>query len=164
MGMFVVVRDDSLCKDCSACVARCKTKNGLKARVRANEHPTLENLRADLKHLSLLTCHHCERPFCLEACPQKAIYKNEAGTVMVEESRCDGCAVCVEACPWHIPFVPEGGPMVKCSHCHGLVTKGKTPECVKACRKGALSLMTIEEATRCLHPRSRLSGVILNQK
>lgn len=42
-------------------------------------------------------CTHCGA--CIEACQQKAIYRNEAGEKVFDRSLCTRCGACVEACP-----------------------------------------------------------------
>lgn len=50
-------------------------------------------------------CRQCARPLCVEACPTGACYIDTAhGNVrVIDETRCDGCRLCLEACP----FVPR---------------------------------------------------------
>jgi len=46
-------------------------------------------------------CNHCTYPACLAACPRKALYKRpEDGIVLIDQARCRGYRMCVEACPY----------------------------------------------------------------
>ncbi|MFZ5427335.1 MAG: 4Fe-4S dicluster domain-containing protein [Thermodesulfobacteriota bacterium] len=146
MSSIIVVRDDNVCTRCMACVAKCKRVNRYKARVRMTE-TSPENLRrADLKALAVLSCHHCQSPLCVDACPQRAIRRTAQGVAVVNEMDCRGCSSCADACPWHVPVMSgEFGPMVKCTLCGGKAAKGETPECVKTCPHGALELVRIAD-------------------
>lgn len=163
MSNYIVVRDERLCKWCLACMAKCKKMNSLKDRVRMTEPADFGPLRDGLNHLAVMTCHHCATPMCLAACTRGAIRQTPDGVVLVDEAACDGCAACVDACPWHVPVVAEGGPMVKCTLCDGKAAHGETPECVKACRQGALKLKRADEAASEGFKRAGLTDILLDQ-
>ncbi len=80
-------------------------------------------------------CHHCTRPACLDACPRDAIYKREEdGLVLIDEDRCNGCRLCVEACPYkRIYFNPVTETCQKCIGCFPRIEKGVAPACVRQC-------------------------------
>ncbi len=146
MSTFIVVRDDNICTRCMACVAKCKRVNRYKARVRMTESSSGNNRRADKESLAVLSCHHCQTPLCVDACPQRAIRRTPQGVAVVNEEDCRGCSSCADACPWHVPVMSgEFGPMVKCTLCGGKAAKGETPECVKTCPHGALTLAKIDD-------------------
>lgn len=42
------------------------------------------------------SCIHCG--YCIDHCPQKAIYVNEAKQIDLHRDRCDGCMACVKDC------------------------------------------------------------------
>ena len=44
-------------------------------------------------------CLHCENPYCMNVCPSEAIKKDENGMVLIEETLCAGCKLCLTACP-----------------------------------------------------------------
>lgn len=85
-------------------------------------------------------CMHCLQPACVTVCPTRALQKLEEGPVLYDESRCIGCAYCVNACPFSIPrFDWEKDRMItKCNMCADRVGSGLEPACVKACPPGAL--------------------------
>uniref|UniRef100_A0A7C4EHI2 4Fe-4S ferredoxin-type domain-containing protein n=1 Tax=Fundidesulfovibrio putealis TaxID=270496 RepID=A0A7C4EHI2_9BACT len=146
MSSFIVVRDDNVCTRCMACVAKCKRVNRYKARVSMTGNSAADHRRADLKALAVLSCHHCQSPLCVDACPQRAIRRTAHGVAVVNEEDCRGCSSCADACPWHVPVMSsEFGPMVKCTLCGGKAAKGETPECVKTCPQGALELVRIND-------------------
>ena len=50
-----------------------------------------------------LSCQHCEEAACVLACPTGAVHRNAPGKpVLVEEERCIGCSMCVQACPFGV--------------------------------------------------------------
>lgn len=80
-------------------------------------------------------CNHCSEPACLEACPEKAIYKRkEDGIVLVNKDLCQGHLDCISACPYAaIFFNSETRSAEKCNGCFPMVEKGKAPICVGSC-------------------------------
>jgi nitrate reductase / nitrite oxidoreductase, beta subunit len=80
-------------------------------------------------------CNHCTYPACLQGCPRQSIYKRpEDGIVLVDEERCRGYRVCLEACPYkkifynHTTRVSE-----KCVFCFPAVEQGIQPRCMRNC-------------------------------
>lgn len=85
------------------------------------------------------TCRQCEDPLCGNACPKEAIYADDRGVKIIDESKCIGCGTCVEACPWHMPTVnPETKKASKCILCGA---------CIEGCVTGALSMVPWDEVT-----------------
>ncbi|MCL5961559.1 MAG: thiamine pyrophosphate-dependent enzyme [Chloroflexi bacterium] len=83
----------------------------------------------------VLICKQCGEPKCAEICPEEAIVKSESdGVVRVDESKCVGCELCVEACPYGSMYLNSAkNTAVKCDTCDG------NPKCVKACPYEVLS-------------------------
>jgi len=68
---------------------------------------------------------------CVEACPQKAIYRDKRGVVIVNEAKCTGCGVCIEVCPLEaIKIHPDRKVAVKCVLC-GSCIEWCPAECLK---------------------------------
>lgn len=85
------------------------------------------------------TCRQCEDPPCGNACPEEAIYADDRGVKIVDQSKCVGCGACVEACPWHMPTVnPETKKASKCILCGA---------CIQGCVTGALSMVPWDAVT-----------------
>jgi Fe-S-cluster-containing dehydrogenase component len=82
-----------------------------------------------------MPCFHCEKPWCVAACPTGAMQKREKdGIVFVESSLCVGCKSCIIACPWGTPqWNPETGKATKCDYCRDRVDAGLKPACVTKC-------------------------------
>jgi Fe-S-cluster-containing hydrogenase component 2 len=80
-------------------------------------------------------CVHCRKPPCKEACPVKAISKDEKTEwVSVDPDICTGCGQCIEACPFDaMKLHPVTGKEIHCDLCEG------RPQCVAYCRPGALT-------------------------
>jgi Fe-S-cluster-containing dehydrogenase component len=119
------------CTGCNRCVLACSAAHeGVfqpsMARIHVSNFP--------LRGYSVPSiCFHCPKPECLDACPEKAIYKSESGEVLVDAEKCDGCGDCVAACTYGmIEQRPGQGKAFKCDLCGG------DPACVKECRYEAL--------------------------
>ncbi len=99
------------------------------------------HLDLDNRTIFTLTCLQCETAACLEICPAGAIYREpETRAVMIDETLCLGCKICVSACPFGcIHFEDQKGIAVKCNLCHG------DPKCVKNCMAGALHYGNIND-------------------
>ena len=91
-------------------------------------------------------CAHCDNAPCMRVCPQNAIYKKEDGAVIIDPSRCNGCAefgyepLCQKACPYGaIYFNEELKIAQKCTWCEHLLENGwKEPRCADACPTEAI--------------------------
>ena len=75
----------------------------------------------------------------MRVCPGDALSRqNEFGLIAVDESKCSSCASCVLSCPFLVLHLGEPRPVADpCDLCGG------SPECVRACERGALRLVEI---------------------
>lgn len=93
-------------------------------------------VRVDLEKRSIFTttCLQCETALCLAVCPTSAIRRNpETQAVVVDDSVCVGCRMCIVACPFGcIHFEDNRRVAAKCNLCSG------DPRCVQNCMSGAL--------------------------
>jgi Fe-S-cluster-containing dehydrogenase component len=63
-----------------------------------------------------LSCFHCADAPCIHACPEKALFRNDAlGVVEIHPERCIGCHVCAMVCPFGAPRFLPGEKMQKCN-------------------------------------------------
>jgi NADPH-dependent glutamate synthase beta subunit-like oxidoreductase/Fe-S-cluster-containing hydrogenase component 2 len=100
-------------------------------------------------HLLPIMCYHCQDPACMEACDNKAIYKEDKyGAVLVDPTRCRGERKCWAACPYGSPQFPgdeAGLKMIKCTMCIDRLEEGLKPICVLSCSMRALEFGPMEE-------------------
>lgn len=101
--------DTRRCIGCRACEAACIVENmvppGIFWRyVLEWEHGKYPNVT---RTFVTMQCMHCENPPCVEACPANALYKNDAGVVLVDYEKCIGCGYCTAVCPYGAPQVVE---------------------------------------------------------
>jgi len=89
-----------------------------------------------------LSCQHCEEAACVLACPTGAVRRLAPGKpVLLEEPRCIGCSMCVQACPFGVMAMrPNGKVAFKCDLCITRLARGLQPACVSSCPTRALSL------------------------
>ena len=82
-------------------------------------------------------CRHCVTPACTSACIVGALYKNENGPVLYDETKCIGCRYCMIACPFQIPAYEKNDPIRpkvrKCTFCYDRIEAGKMPACATVC-------------------------------
>jgi Fe-S-cluster-containing hydrogenase component 2 len=91
-----------------------------------------------------LLCIHCSDPPCAPVCPTTAINKDVTGAILVDETLCSKCELCLTACPIEaIKLDPETGKLIKCDLCNGEVP------CAIFCPTGAISLAEPEPAKNC---------------
>jgi Fe-S-cluster-containing dehydrogenase component len=57
---------------------------------------------------------------------------------MVDETKCTGCGICIDACPGRVPHLhPERKRILICDLCDG------KPQCVKVCQEGRWNTLSI---------------------
>jgi len=118
-----------ICMGCRMCEVTCSsTRFGAVS-------PALSRIRvAKLEEIGLdmaVACLSCLEKPCLE-CPTEGLSVGDRGQILFDAQLCDGCAVCVEACPIGAVGFYDSRPLF-CDLCDG------EPCCVKACPSGALS-------------------------
>lgn len=96
-------------------------------------------------------CRHCDPAPCIQVCPTAAIARDPAhDAVLVDTSRCIGCAMCAMVCPFSvITFHALDGNAtavaVKCDACIDRLAAGRIPACAEACKTGALTFGDLNE-------------------
>ncbi|MEA3407241.1 MAG: 4Fe-4S dicluster domain-containing protein [Chloroflexota bacterium] len=136
-GRLVV--DADLCHGCQACMVACSLVHEGKV------IPSLSRIQIVLDPFEgqqrILHCRQCRPAPCARACPQEAIYWiPEGGYWAVDEDLCNGCGVCVDACPFEAMHLnEEKGLAYKCDTCGG------APACVQSCPRGALTCEKVAE-------------------
>lgn len=143
--------DQSRCIGCNACVIACGQWHDILPgsvkwmRVYQWERGTFPDTKLQIL---AIPCYHCEKPACVKACPNKAIYKEEKyGAVLVDSSKCHGTRKCWVACPYGTPQYEgdeSGLKMSKCNMCIDRLEQGLKPICVLSCSMRALEFGPID--------------------
>jgi Fe-S-cluster-containing dehydrogenase component len=93
-------------------------------------------------HHIVRLCQHCDNAPCIDVCPAEAIYRRDDGLVIIDPKKCDGCQLCLEACPYGVIYFNQGLKLAqKCTGCAHLLDRGypiTEPRCTDACIPGAL--------------------------
>ena len=148
---YLIDFDPEKCTQCHGCEIACKTWRDLAYGVRyrrvlnlwQGEYPKIKNASLSM------ACLHCVEPECAEACPEDAISKGTTdGMVTVDESLCNGCGVCADACAYDVPQFGEDGIMRKCDLCCGQHPVQTNPPCIDTCPGEALSLIETTPADK----------------
>ncbi|MEM4836100.1 MAG: 4Fe-4S dicluster domain-containing protein [Sulfolobales archaeon] len=130
-GVLLRVIDYSKCMGCETCEAVCEFIHELGPFIKLYE------LGGGVKRP--ISCFHCSKAPCIEACPTGAMRRDSQGAVYVELSRCIGCMACLYACPFGIPDYSEvTRTSIKCDLCRVLRSDGLTPACVAMCPSRAI--------------------------
>ena len=132
--MKSVVFDEERCVGCGICQLVCsatwqKVFNPLKANLRIEHTGWYGQFKADI-------CRQKADAECVKACPTGALYVDEnKGIIQFDRKKCDGCQLCVDACPYHAIFIhPDYEYIFKCDLCGS----GSVQKCVEACPREAL--------------------------
>jgi Fe-S-cluster-containing dehydrogenase component len=120
-----------------------------KVRKLVRENLTLNHLMSNPDERCLIpmsiSCNHCEKPQCVDACPMHAYAKLPNGIVIQKHYLCIGCTRCVSACPYTAPIYNEAErKTAKCDMCYDRLEAGLKPFCVQTCPNNALKLDTYE--------------------
>ena len=151
MVEYSIVARPDLCLGCPACEIACKQEHDILVGpslirvIQVGPEEVEGRLRLSFQ---LVRCMHCDKPDCIEACPENAITKRIDGIVIINDKLCTGCGACIEACPFEAPqYNPEKNVVVMCNLCVHRVDKGLKPACVLACPTGALLFDDVNKVT-----------------
>jgi len=139
-----MVIDLNRCVRCRTCYVACKRAHGIVAHPKDNEHPyEYYRLRyvewewgkyPETKRASIpIHCMQCNDPHCIISCPTEAIKRRSDGATIVDNELCNGCGVCLEACPYGALYIGPDGKADCCDFCAKLNSSGLMPECVEMC-------------------------------
>jgi formate dehydrogenase iron-sulfur subunit len=165
--------DTTVCIGCKACEVACKQWNelpddGLNFSGLSYDN-TLELGASTWRHVSFIerpvplggqttglgdfswllmsdVCKHCKSAACLEVCPTGSIVRTEFDSVFIQPDVCNGCGMCVTACPFGVVDRREDdGRAWKCTLCYDRQQDGMTPACAKACPTDSIMFGDIDE-------------------
>ena len=156
-----VLVDPSLCMGCRSCelacaVAHSKAKDLQKALRDGERLGSRISVESGRGMAVPVHCKHCEEPACVLACPSGALHREGPhGPVLVDRTRCIGCKMCVQACPFGvISMGPDGKGVLKCDLCIDRLARGEEPACVSACPTKALVFGEEEDVARAKRRRT----------
>lgn len=136
------------CIGCKTCVSACQKGRGFDGFSNRRVYNfAFEDGQETITYFTSVSCNHCGKPACAEACPTTAMHKDEeTGLVLVDESKCIACGYCALACPYNAPqVVRDLGQSVKCDGCNEATRAGHNPFCVDSCPTESLQLVSLEE-------------------
>jgi Fe-S-cluster-containing dehydrogenase component len=132
-----VACDPDLCVGCQICEFACAAVKGggadiLKSRIRVVRHePSL---------MLSIACRGCASPACVRVCPQPGALAVNPDTQLidVDNTICDGCGWCIDACPFGVALLDRiAGRVVICDLCGD---RADGAACVEMCPKDALEI------------------------
>lgn len=151
-----IVADVAKCMACRACEIACalahSAEDNLLEAIAAGARPRIF-IEAAGRAAVPLQCRHCEDAPCVRVCPTGSLWRaNESAPVLADESKCIGCAFCVQACPFGVIRLvrvegrgePRRRAATKCDLCVNRQAKGQEPACVSTCPVGALSFEEVD--------------------
>lgn len=135
-----VIYHPSVCSACGVCEVVCSLcHEGRVGPSLARSNIVQDAFTAEHRHM---ICAQCDDPACYLACPSrdKALCIDRAtGVTYIDEDECDGCGLCVDACPFdpsRIKFNADKKVAFKCDLCKG---REEGPLCVEYCPFQALT-------------------------
>lgn len=137
------------CVGCHTCelacaIAHSKAKDLLQAFLRG-ERPGYRIYVESFRTTPVpVPCNHCEEAACVMACPTGAANrKTDGGPVFIDDDRCIGCGMCVQACPFGVVSISvESKKAYKCDLCIERLAREEEPACVASCPTRSLSFGT----------------------
>jgi molybdopterin-containing oxidoreductase family iron-sulfur binding subunit len=156
---WAFVIDLRRCDGCGDCTRGCQKMHGLAPEQEWIKVYELTDAAGGDYFMPVL-CQMCERPPCVQVCPVTATYRLPDGPIVVDQSICIGCRMCMAACPYGVryfnwqesPPVPADqrsdsalfqlpqirGTVGKCESCVHLTREGSLPACVESCSMEAI--------------------------
>ncbi|MGH7699646.1 MAG: 4Fe-4S dicluster domain-containing protein [Gemmatimonadales bacterium] len=182
MGFYT---DSTVCIGCKACEVACKEWNQLPAReggrpaMSGDSYDNTVRLSGtNWRHVKFIeqfnedrtqarwlmisdVCKHCVQAGCLEVCPTGAIVRTEFDTVVIQSDVCNGCRLCIAACPFGVIDInPASNTAQKCTLCYDRLQNGLEPACSQACPTDSIRFGPISELKQLAQARVRQLHVL----
>jgi anaerobic dimethyl sulfoxide reductase subunit B len=144
---YAFTHDPQRCIKCFSCETACKQwRETAPATIKLRRvyEETTGEFPAVTRTFHSVSCQHCSDAPCIEACPPGAIGRRKiaggpaTGIVTVDPALCDGCGICLDACPFGVPQFDMDSLMQLCDLCDDRLAEGKTPMCSDVCPTQAL--------------------------
>ncbi|RJR22221.1 MAG: dehydrogenase [Nitrospiraceae bacterium] len=130
------------CVGCFACQVSCKAEYDIplgtfRCKVETYRSGSYPDIR---KFFLPRLCNHCASAPCIEGCEEHALYRNQQGVVLLDDTKCTGCQMCYDKCPYNaISVSPDRGTAEKCDFCYTRrLMQGLLPVCVQNCMGKAM--------------------------
>ncbi|MDI3472723.1 MAG: hypothetical protein PWQ20_1868 [Thermotogaceae bacterium] len=121
---FRLVVNEKDCIECRLCEKACAEHNEI-SRIKVMED-------------GINVCRQCGTAPCIEVCKYDALYRNEFGAVVVDESKCVLCEACIKVCPFNAILLLNKKILI-CTLCGG------KPECVDVCPTSAIKFENLTQ-------------------
>ncbi len=163
---WAMVIDLRKCDGCKKCTEACQTAHYLPQTFEWIKVFPMQD-KSGQQYFMPRPCMHCENAPCLKVCPVGATFKDDTGVILVDQSRCIGCRMCMAACPYgaryfnygdppkvsnpfssptpEYPVPQQKGTVGKCMLCVHRTDGGQLPACVEACGMKALYIGDLVE-------------------
>jgi molybdopterin-containing oxidoreductase family iron-sulfur binding subunit len=184
MARYGIVVDLNRCTGCMTCVLACKQENLTGPGIWWNKVLDMESETLDSVLYARYACMHCDKPPCVEACPERAIYKRPDGIVLIDQGKCRGHGECIKACPYGVieknhsesyfsglklsfEEKPETfrihhpGKATKCTLCVHRIADGREPACVAGCPSRAMTFADLDNPETPVREKLRRSKPLL---
>ncbi len=145
---YAFTHDPERCIKCFSCETACKQWREIPPatiklrRVYEEAGGAFPDVRRTFHSIS---CQHCADAPCIGVCKPGALSKRPAegapaarAVVTVDAGLCDGCGMCLEACPFGVPQFDATGLAHLCDLCSDRLAEGNTPMCSDVCPTQAL--------------------------
>lgn len=138
-----IICDPDKCVCCGDCEMACSMT---KHQVFDPSLARIRTMRIEPIVMLAVGCKACADAPCVLACPRNALTQDpEKGIILVDQEMCDGCGWCIEACDFGAILLNPATKRVEiCDHC----ADEEEPQCVKFCKKEALTLAVPETASQ----------------
>ncbi|MGL4430245.1 MAG: tetrathionate reductase subunit TtrB [Silvania sp.] len=160
---YAMLIDLRRCIGCQSCTVSCTIENQTP---QGAFRTTVSQYQVQLTHSDEVTnvllprlCNHCDNPPCVPVCPVQATFQRKDGIVVIDNTRCVGCAYCVQACPYDARFINHTTQTAdKCTFCAHRLEAGLLPACVESCVGGARIIGDLKD------PHSTISQMLATHR